>query len=141
LTGSPFSLSSGVDTSLTGNLSRADQILANPYAPNKSVNQWLNPAAFAVPLAGTWGNMGRNTLRGPGLIQIDMGVTRTFRVRENQTLQFRIEAFNLPNHLNPLYPLQSTSGQQSVSLNDPKFGQITSAADPRILQIALKYVF
>jgi outer membrane receptor protein involved in Fe transport len=141
LTGAPFSLSSGIDTSLTGNQSRANQVLADPYAPNNGVNQWLNPAAFTVPVTGTWGNMGRNTLRSPGLIQIDVGISRTFAVRERQTLQLRVEAFNLPNHVNPVYPLYSPSGAASVALNDPKFGQITAAADPRILQIALKYVF
>jgi hypothetical protein len=141
VTGSPFSLSSGVDTALAGTLSRADQVLADPYAPNKSKQQWLNPAAFAVPATGTWGNMGRATLRSPGLIQIDMGISRTFNVREGQALQLRVEAFNLPNHLNPAYPAYDPSGAASVALNDPQFGRITRAADPRILQIALKYIF
>ena len=62
-----------------------------------------------------------------------MGLTRTFNVRENQSVEFRAEAFNLPNHLNPENPV--------TALNNAEFGRITSAQDPRIVQLALKYVF
>src|SRR5262249_31416403 len=95
---------------------------------------WLNPAAFAQPDNGTFGNMGRSNVVGPGSIRIDMGLTREFRVRENQSVEFRAEAFNLPNHLNALNPATNLSTLST-------FGLIRSAADPRILQLALKYVF
>ena len=62
-----------------------------------------------------------------------MGLTRTFQVRENQSIEFRAEAFNLPNHLNP--------GNPKTTLNNQNFGKIQSADDPRIMQLALKYVF
>ncbi len=71
-----------------------------------------------------------------------MALTRMFRIREKQTLQFRAEAFNLPNHLNPAVPVSTT--------NSGAFGRIQadisgtsglSAGDPRIIQFALKYVF
>ena len=77
--------------------------------------------------------MGAYNVLGPGLIQIDMGVTRTFKVRETQSVQFRAEAFNVPNHMNPSNPV--------MALNNTVFGKIQAAADPRILQLALKYVF
>jgi hypothetical protein len=73
------------------------------------------------------------SLAGPGSIRLDMGVTRTFRIGEKQSVEFRAEAFNLPNHMNP--------GNPSVTLTDQNFGRILSAADPRIMQFALKYVF
>jgi hypothetical protein len=102
------------------------------------VNLWLNPQAFAAPGPGTYGNLGINNILGPGNIRIDMGLTRMFRIRERQTIQFRWEAFNLPNHMNP--------GNPVIAMNNVNFGRILSTAtgplgDPRILQAALKYVF
>ena len=135
LSGIPtFTVTSGFDTALTGSAGsdRANQILADPYAPTKSVNQWVNPAAFARPANGEWGNAA-NSIWGPGRIQIDMGLTRTFQIREKQSVEFRAEAFNLPNHLNPGNPI--------TALNNQNFGKILTAEDPRILQFALKYVF
>ena len=81
-------------------------------------------------------------MRGPGVFQFDVSVTRTFRVREAQSIQVRGEAFNLPNTLNPSTPVSA--------LNSPSFGKIQSdisgtsglgAGDQRIVQLALKYVF
>jgi hypothetical protein len=93
-------------------------------------------SCFPAPAAGTYGNLASGNILGPGSIRIDMGLTRTFRVRENQSLQFRAEAFNLPNHVNP-----GTTNAPVTALNNSHFGRIQSAADPRILQLALKYVF
>ncbi len=62
-----------------------------------------------------------------------MGLTRTFRFREKQSIQFRAEAFNMPNHVNP--------GNPNLTLTDSNFGRILSAADGRTMQMALKYVF
>jgi hypothetical protein len=62
-----------------------------------------------------------------------MGLTRAFPVRENQSLEFRAEAFNLPNLVN--------LGPPQLTLTSGTFGQILSATDPRIIQLALKYVF
>jgi hypothetical protein len=62
-----------------------------------------------------------------------MGLTRKFRVRETQSVEFRAESFNLPNHLNPNNPV--------TAINNQNFGKILSAGDPRIMQFALKYLF
>ena len=80
--------------------------------------------------------MGRSNIQSPGSIRIDMGLTRKFRLWENQTVEFRAEAFNLPNHLNP-----GTLGPPSLTMSSTNFGRILSAGDERILQVALKYVF
>ena len=99
---------------------------------------WMPPpkpmcsAAFARPTLGNFGNAGVN-YRGPGAISINMGLTRKFQVRETQTVEFRAEAFNLPNHVNPNNP--------DASITSVDFGRITAAGDPRIMQLALKYVF
>jgi hypothetical protein len=113
---------------------RPRQILASPYAANKTIQQWLNPAAFATPALGQYGPLiQRANVTGPGSIRIDLGLTRTFRVREGQSVEFRAEAFNAPNHVNP--------GNPNTTLTDSAFGRILSASDPRIIQMALKYVF
>ena len=131
----PFlNITSGLDQALTGAAAqRANQVLADPYHPDRTVDHYLNPAAFLQPTLGTFGNMGANSVQGPGRIQVDMGLTRTFNIREGQTVQFRAEAFNVPNHLNPNDPI--------TALNNLNFGKIQTAQDPRIMQLALKYVF
>ena len=103
------------------------------YGPGKTLNNYLNPAAFAQSAPGTFGNLGEKNIQGPGSIIINMGLTRAFQIREGQSLEFRVESFNLPNHLNPLDP--------TLVLTNSNFGRIQSAQDPRIMQLALKYVF
>ena len=135
--GGYLSVLPGTDRALTGTGDqRADRVLADPYTSDKSFSQYLNPSAFAQPVLGTYGNLGRNTIQGPGLVRLDMGLTRTFRVREGQSVEFRAEAFNAPNHVIPADP--------NVTLNSVNFGKIQNyrvANSPRIMQLALKYVF
>jgi hypothetical protein len=69
----------------------------------------------------------------PGSVRIDMGVARKFQLREGHTLEFRAEIFNMPNHVNP--------GLPDTTLTSATFGKILSAGDPRIMQMALKYLF
>jgi len=144
MSGTSFRVSSGIDTTFTGTTDNgnANQVLGDAYLPNKNKDGWLNINAFAIPTQATgicsavtlscgYGNAAQ--LRGPGLINLDMGLTRRFQVRERQSIEFRAEAFNAPNHVNPLNP--------SAALNSQTFGKSTAAADPRIMQLALKYVF
>ena len=71
----------------------------NPYL--KDGVRWLNPAAFAAPLPGTFGNLPRNYLRGPDFWQLDlMTSARTFRFAHDQGIQFRVDLFNITNRLN-----------------------------------------
>ena len=127
----------GTDRALTATGDqRADLVLSDPYTADKSFSQYFNPSAFAQPAFGTYGNLGRNSIQGPGLVRLDMGLTRTFRVRESHGIEFRAEAFNAPNHVIPADP--------NVTLNSVNFGKILNyrtAYSPRIMQLALKYVF
>jgi hypothetical protein len=138
-----MTLTTGLDNALNGfGSQRPNQVLADPYAARDN-RTWLNPAAFAQPATGTFGNMGRANVVGPGSIQIDMGLNREFRIREMHSVEFRAEAFNVSNHLNAAIPLSASSGSNAgiVLTNTSTFGLIKSALDPRILQFALKYVF
>jgi Carboxypeptidase regulatory-like domain/TonB dependent receptor len=70
----------------------------NPYL--KDGVRWLNPAAFAAPMPGTFGNLPRNFLRGPSFWQLDMNISKDVRFSTNQGLQLRLDLFNITNRLN-----------------------------------------
>ncbi|HEY2018315.1 MAG TPA: TonB-dependent receptor [Bryobacteraceae bacterium] len=69
----------------------------NPYVANDGT-LWVNPAAFAVPQPGTFGNLGRNALRGPGISQLDLTLSKKFPITERVNCEFRAEAYNILNH-------------------------------------------
>ncbi len=108
----------------------------------QTIYNWFNLAAFKVPAKGTWGNLGRNNARGPGLYEIDLGLEKRTAVTEHTSLSFRAEAFNLFNH--PIYasPFNNVSAPA-------RFGQITSVLNsgvagtgtPRRLQFMLRLDF
>ncbi len=93
----------------------------------------ISSAAFAQPALGTLGNVGAGSIAGPGTWQFDVAISRSFRIREGQSLDFRAEAFNVTNSFLMNDPV--------TNLNSNTFGQVLSAKDPRIMQFALKYVF
>jgi hypothetical protein len=98
---------------------------------------WLNPAAFAVPAPGEFGNCGAGAYHGPGLSNVDFSLFKSFPVRETMHFEFRTEAFNLFNHANFGNPFNFFAPPFT-----PAFGKIQSTiGDPRELQIALKFYF
>ena len=112
-TGQYLSITSGVDQALTGQGGQlAAQLLADPYSSNKTVDHYLNPQAFTQPALGTYSSVRPNNVLGPGTITINMGLTRTFKIRETQSMQFRAEAFNVPNHMNPGNPVDGSQQHQ-----------------------------
>jgi hypothetical protein len=112
---------------------RANQVLGNPYG-DRTPGNFFNPAAFAQPALGTQlPNSGMGNVRGPGLWQFDLSLSRTFQVREMQKVEFRAEAFNVLNGFIMMNP--------TFDLNSNLFGKVTQARDPRIMQFALKYLF
>jgi hypothetical protein len=123
---------------------RPNQILPDPLCPNPGPSCWINPAAFASPAAGTLGDLGRSNVPGPGSWEIDMALSRGFRIRERLSVEFRAEAFNLTNSYRAGTPSgTTTSGGSGVTttVNSAQFGQILTAQDPRIMQVAGKFVF
>jgi hypothetical protein len=114
----------------------------DPVLPNANQNGWYNAAAFSNPVAGTFGNCGRNTLRGPRQVNIDFSTIKDFRISERQALQFRMEMFNAPNHVELGTPGSVSWGGSSNVAPPSNFGQITSTrASMRQIQLALKYNF
>lgn len=149
--GQPLGTTVGKDNSLTGlNNDRPVQVLADAYPTSRTCSfapcvQWLNPQAFQANALGTFGNLGRNALRGPGSVNIDVALSRIFKVKERYALQIRAEAFNLLNHANFVGAI-SPAGQpgfttMSTNLSSSTYGQVQAAFDPRLLQFAMKLSF
>ena len=137
------------DNSLTGVFGPAANLRpnyagGNTLCDNPSPSCWINAAAFAVPAPGTFGNLGRSAIKAPKFWQFDMALSRQFRIREGQTLEFRGEAFNLTNsQRSGISPPSLQSGASGVNLTfgSPGFGTVTSSLDPRIMQVAAKITF
>jgi hypothetical protein len=126
--GFPFTVSVFGDTANAGTLLGENPVRANVtgepvFGPGtRTGDQWLNPAAFAIPPAFTFGNAGRNSVYGPGLQTADLALAREFSVTEHVRFQFRAEFFNALNHVN--------LGTPNRFVNAPQFGTITEAATP-----------
>ena len=143
---------------------RPNQVLADTASPTKGQSctpapcvSWLNPAAFALPALGAYGNMGIGGIRAPAFWEWDQAIIREFRVTENQRVEFRAEAFNVTNSVR-LYMAPAPNGDNSTRFGTSQFGTIFSGYNTtgstllgggnqptgnggRIVQFALKYVF
>jgi hypothetical protein len=141
--GLPFSVYSASNTLNNGVTSRAELIGPGngSLSSGQSINKWFNVAAFSAPPLLQWGNVGRNTLRGPDTKQLDFSAFKNFAIREGkESLQLRAEAFNIlntPQFNNP-----------SATIGAPGAGTITSAGSPftfqrlsREVQLAVKIYF
>ncbi len=107
-----------------GALSRSD----------RSTSRWFDPSAYALPAPFTYGNASRNSLFGPGDIVFDVSLLKNFSILERVKAQLRGEFFNMPNHTNFLNPATNISVPGTV-------GRITSAGDPRQVQLGIKFLF
>lgn len=137
--GTPLTVASGVDNALTGvggnraDLTGAPIDLGGGRSRADEINAWFNPLAFTQNAIGTIGQIGRNRLRVPGAWNADYSLFKEFRMAERARIQFRGEMFNVFNH--------TRLGAPSATVTSTTFGRITSALDPRIIQLGLKLVF
>jgi hypothetical protein len=139
-TGFPFTISVFGDTANSGTVLGENPIRANltgqPIFPSgtHSATEWFNPNAFATPKAFTFGDVGRNSVYGPGLQTLDVALARDFAIAERMTVQFRGEFFNALNHTN--------LGTPDRFVNTPQFGTITEATTPgRQIQLSARLSF
>ncbi|MGI4828243.1 MAG: carboxypeptidase regulatory-like domain-containing protein [Janthinobacterium lividum] len=121
-------LSPGLSISSQGNAIRADHVPGAVINGPHTAAQWFNTAAFTAPAAGFYGNGATGSIRGPGLVIFDMALYKEFHLTESRYLEFRAESFNTFNHTN-FTTINTTSGSSL-------FGQVTAAADPRVLEFA-----
>lgn len=138
--GFPLTISVFGDTANAGTLLGENPIRANYTGQpvftsgTRTANSWFNPAAFATPAAFTFGDVGRNTVYGPGLQTLDLALQREFNVTEKIKFQFRAEFFNALNRVN--------LGTPNRFVNTPQFGTITEAATPgREIQFGARLSF
>lgn len=104
-----------------------------------TVGRWFDPSAYALPASGTWGNVRRGSLTGPGLATVDFSLFKTTKISERVALQFRSEFFNIANHANYHIPNPVVFSGSAIS---PSAGLITSTATTsRQIQFGLKLIF
>lgn len=138
--GTPFNITSGADTNLDGVNNDRPNTVASPSINDGSreerIAKYFNTAAFAqLPANTPFGNTSYNSLTGPGYVNTDLSIFKTFNLpfHEKTSLQFRAEAFNLFSNVNLQNP--------TSVMTSPQFGQITAAGSPRIMQFALRLSF
>src|SRR4051794_7606321 len=149
--GTPFTITTGTDASGTGVRSDRPNLIGDPYSgivqPTTTPLSLLyfNPAAFAAPAPGTFGNLERNALYGPGFKSVDVSVFKTTKLSGGTSLQLRLEVFNLFNTINWANPGAVVSSSTSFGVitntrnanNAPGIG----AGEPRNIQLAAKILF
>jgi hypothetical protein len=144
--GTPFTVFDSNDVSLQGQApeisgfsSNRPNVIGNPNSAPRTAADWFNVSAFQ-PLQPdsqgrfqVFGNEGRNAVLGPGYVNWDFSALKNIRLTESKQLQFRGELFNLLNHTNFRLPVSD--------IESPTFGQIQSDVSPRVIQVALKFLF
>jgi hypothetical protein len=140
--GFPMTVTAGRDNALvgsTGNGNRADFLGGNPDLGNSGrphaemITRFFDTSRFVANGPGTFGNSGRNILRGPRYFNTDFSALKNTKISERISLQLRSEFFNLFNNVNFNAP--------NTTLTSQNFGRITGAQSPRILQFGAKILF
>jgi hypothetical protein len=138
--GQPFTPILRFDNSNTGNTGGTygndrPNVVGDPGSGAQTADRWFNTAAFAIPARYTFGNAGRNILRGPGYASVDAAISRKFRLwRDVLSLQLEAQAFNLFNRANYNLP--------EAFVDEPTtFGRIFSARAPRQIQFSARFLF
>lgn len=132
-TGLPQNLSINPDQAGIGQTSQRPNVVGDWQQGGGTRLQWFNTSAFALPAAGTFGNLGRNVIIGPGTNNWDAALMKNFSIKERFTFQFRAEFYDAPNHLS-WFSVGTTYGNSN-------FGQITAATDPRTMQFGIRMGF
>jgi len=128
---SGFALAPGMSTSTNGLASRPN--CGGTAAGPKTLDEWFNTSAFVAPAFGFFGNCGVGIIRGPGENTWNMALFKTFPIKERAKLQFRAEFFNIWNH--------PSFSQLSTGIGSGNFGAVTTALEPRIVELALRFDF
>jgi hypothetical protein len=131
--GTVFTPTINFDNANVGGGTQRPNVVGNPNLSNQTVQEFFNVNAFQVAPPYTYGNAGRDSLRGPDFWNLDFSLFRNFNIAERLTLQFRGEFFNILNHPNFENP--------GSTLGNAGFGAITAANNPRQAQVAVKITF
>jgi hypothetical protein len=155
-TGQPFNITTASDNTGTNENVQRPNVVGDPFAGvshafSKSGVQWINPAAFALPAPGTFGNLSRNKFYGPGFGSVDFSVFKNTRLTERVTAQLRFELYNLFNRCNLAPPntvgaFAGPSGQNGFGQSVDTIGDFMGApgigpGEPFNVQLAVKLIF
>lgn len=157
-TGQPYTVALGFDNAGVGDVTpffsqRPNYVAGQPLTlgDRRGPDLRLNPAAFAVPAPGTFGNLGRNTLRGPGFSQFDFSIFKITKLTERLSMQFRAEFFNIFNHPNFALPTESANllvppnqlgvSTSTVNTQNQTVGSVFAQGGPRNIQFAIRFNF
>jgi hypothetical protein len=148
-TGQPVNILAGTNVSGTGENQDRVNLVGDPFASvpvltGTTAVQYFNPAAFAKPAAGSFGNIGRDAIYGPGFGSVDFSVFKKISIADRISAEFRVEIFNLLNRTNWANP--------TASYSSSSFGQLTQTfsngsapglgvGEPRNTQLALKILW
>lgn len=139
--GRPFTVAllSEIDRSNTGRsnlgfgFNDRPNLVGDATSSNPTLQRWFNTSAFAFQPFGSFGSSGRNILEGPGYQNVNFSLVKNTQLKEELSLQFRVEFFNLFNH--PNFDLPDNF------LGSPTFGRVLSAQSPRHIQFGVKLLF
>ena len=126
-----------------GGSERPDYVPGVPLTPagGSTPNQWINLAAFATPANGTFGNLGRNAFRAPGISQLDLGVSKFIPVTEGVSVRLRGDLFNVLNRAQYGAPIADISQSNFGVITNTVSNYATGRGTPREMQVSLKIVF
>jgi hypothetical protein len=146
MSGTPFTVFDSTDVSLQGTApeisgfsSNRPNVVGNPNSGPRTAAEWFQVSAFQQITQNPnspiqqFGDEGRNTVEGPGYVNWDLSAFKNIRLTESRELQFRGELFNVLNHTNFRLPVSD--------ITSPNFGEIQSDVSPRVIQVALKFLF
>jgi hypothetical protein len=147
--GSPINITDGKNIDQTGENKDRPNLVGDPFAnvpvlANTRAVQYLNPAAFQLSPTGTYGNLGRDAIFGPGIGSVDFSVFKRTPITERIMSEFRVETLNLFNRTNWANPTVNFSSGSFGRLTNTRNGQSAPGlgfGEPRNVQLALKLIF
>ncbi|HXY78314.1 MAG TPA: hypothetical protein VEH47_05830, partial [Candidatus Acidoferrales bacterium] len=140
-TGGPLNITLPFDNSGTGEFKDRPNLVGNPHVAFNPLGPYLNPAAFAQPLPGTYGNLGRNTFSGPGLNDFDMSFVKSQQISRDCWLRLRAEFFNIWNHPNFANPSTTFGSGFPLTSTPDSFNPYFGNGSPRNVQLVAELEF
>jgi len=140
-TGGPLNITLPFDNSGTGEFRDRPNLVGNPHVAFNPLGPFLNPAAFAQPAPGTYGNLGRNAFTGPGLNDFDMSLVKSQQISGNWWLRLRAEFFNIWNHPNFANPSTTFGSGFRLTSTPDSFNPYFGNGSPRNVQLVVELEF
>jgi len=140
-TGGPINITLPFDNSGTGEFRDRPNLIGNPHVAFNPLGPYLNPAAFAQPLPGTYGNLGRNVFSGPGLNDFDMSFVKSQQISRDSWLRLRAEFFNIWNHPNFANPSTTFGSGFRLTSTPDSFNPYFGNGSPRNVQLVAEIEF